>query len=119
MVVLTDKTLKPKIKKTLVEMGVISQFILANTVFSKSKAIGVFSNLLKQMNAKVGLDLYRIQLPNLKDTMIVGTNYANSGGKCYFGFSSSYSSALTQHYTKVSTHDLPKREKGDSIVRLT
>jgi hypothetical protein len=63
------------------------------------------------MNAKVGLDLYRVSLPNLGKTMIVGTNYANSGGKTYFGFSSSYTSSLTQHFSKVTTHDLPRREK--------
>ena len=112
---LTKAQLKPKIKKALVEMGCISQFILANTVFSKSKALGVFSNLLKQMNAKVGLDLYRVSLPNLAKTMIVGTNYANNGGKTYFGFSSSYTSSLTQHFSKVTQHDLPKREKDRKV----
>lgn len=45
--------------------------------------------------------------------MIVGTNYANSGGKTYFGFSSSYTSSLTQHFTRVSIHDLPKRETDE------
>ena len=62
------------------------------------------------MNAKVGLDLYRLSLPFLGKTMIVGTNSINSGGKTFFGFSSSYNSSLTQHYTTVTTHDLPKRE---------
>jgi hypothetical protein len=45
--VLSKKELKAPIKKALVEMGCISQFILADTVFKKSKALGVFSNLLK------------------------------------------------------------------------
>lgn len=60
VVLLSRKEIKAGIKKFLVEAGLISQFILANTVFSKSKALGVFSNLVKQINAKVGLDLYRI-----------------------------------------------------------
>ena len=94
-------------------MGCISQIILANTVYSKKNALGVFSNLLKQINAKIGLDLYRLSLPNLNKTMIIGTNYANSGGKCHFGFSSSYTSHLTQHFTKVTIHDLPKRETNE------
>ena len=62
------------------------------------------------MNAKIGLDLYRVSLPNLSKTMIIGTDFANSKGKTYFGFSSTYTSALTQHYSVVRTHDLPKRE---------
>jgi hypothetical protein len=43
--------------------------------------------------------------------MIVGTDFANSGGKTYFGFSSSYSQFLTQHYSTVRQHDLPRREE--------
>ena len=66
------------------------------------------------MNAKVGQDLYRVSLPNLVKTMVVGTNYANSGGKTYFGFSSSYTSSLTQHYTTVTAHDLPKKDSSRS-----
>ena len=33
IVVLTKREIKPQIKKTLVEMGVISQFVMANTIF--------------------------------------------------------------------------------------
>ena len=62
------------------------------------------------MNAKIGLDLYRVSLPKLNKTMVVGTNYAVKAGVSYFGFSSSYSSSLTQHYTTVTPHRLPKRE---------
>ena len=46
--------------------------------------------------------------------MIIGTDFANSGGKTYFGFSSSYTQFLTQHFSRVSTHDLPKRETSTS-----
>ena len=103
---LTKKELKPLIKKALTGMGVISQFVLAATL-KRNPAIGVYSNLLKQMNAKIGLDLYRVSLPKLNKTMVVGTNYAVKAGVSYFGFSSSYSSSLTQHYTTVTPHRLP------------
>ena len=62
------------------------------------------------MNAKIGLDLYRVALPKLNKTMVVGTNYAVKAGVSYFGFSSSYSTSLTQHHTTVTPHNLPKRE---------
>lgn len=45
--------------------------------------------------------------------MIIGTDFANSGGKTYFGFSSSYTQFLTQHFSRVSIHDLPKRETSE------
>ena len=61
------------------------------------------------MNAKVGLDLYRLSLPFLGKTMIVGTNSINSGGKTFFGFSSSYNSSLTQHLDLI-TIQTNKRE---------
>jgi hypothetical protein len=62
------------------------------------------------MNAKIGLDLYRVSLPKLNRTMVVGTNYAVTAGVSYFGFSSSISGSQTQHYTTVTTHKLPQRE---------
>jgi len=43
-------------------MGVPSQFVLVETL--KRAKIGVYSNLLKQMNAKVRQDLYRLALPS-------------------------------------------------------
>ena len=59
------------------------------------------------MNAKIGLDLYRVSLPKLNKTMVVGTNYAVTAGVSYFGFSSSVSGSQTQHHTTLTTHKLP------------
>lgn len=44
--------------------------------------MGVLSNLLRQVNAKCGLDVYRIQVPQkLRDanTMFVGLEVVNAG----------------------------------------
>ena len=60
IVLLGRKETKTQVKKHLVQQGIISQFILADTVYYKATAIGVFSNLIKQINAKLGLDLYRL-----------------------------------------------------------
>jgi hypothetical protein len=51
-VILFRPELKYKIKRFLDEGGVVSQFITARKL-SGNLSLGVFSNLMKQMNAKV------------------------------------------------------------------
>lgn len=63
VLVLLDFPDKKKfIKQALDKLGVPSQFLLVNTVH-RAKGLSVFTNLMKQINAKIELDLYRIQLP--------------------------------------------------------
>nr|AEX87970.1 Otiwi8 [Sterkiella histriomuscorum] len=112
VVVLGNKVLKPQIKALLDKMGVPSQFILSDTLFKKGKALGVFSNLLKQMNAKLKRDLYNMSLPNLRKTMIVGTDIVNTGGKSLLGLCASMTQEISQYYTKMAVHDLPSRESS-------
>lgn len=47
--------------------------------------------------------------------MIIGTDVVNGGGKTIFGFSASYSGYLTQYFSKILTHDLPKRESNKGV----
>jgi hypothetical protein len=75
----------------------------------------VYSNLLKQMNAKVRQDLYRLALPShMKNTMVVGIDVVNEGRKSLLGFAASYSNFLTQYFSRVVPHeqfkDLIKKE---------
>ena len=42
--------------------------------------------------------------------MIVGTSIRMSGGKAHMGLSASYTPELTQFFTKLYSHDMPKRE---------
>ena len=71
-------------------MGIPSQFILSDTLFRKANALGVFSNVLKQMNAKLQQDLYRMHLPSLRKTMVIGTDVVNTKGKTILGLCASY-----------------------------
>lgn len=93
-------------------MGIPSQFILSNTV--KRAKLAVYSNVLKQINAKTKLDLYRMNIPALRKTMIVGTNIVNSAGKSILGLCSSYNPQISQYYSKAEIHDLPRRESSAS-----
>ncbi len=71
---------------------------MANTV-AKAK-ITVFSNILKQINAKVAQDLYKIEVPaNLQGTMVVGVDVVNAGRRAIIGLTASYSEHMTQHFS--------------------
>jgi hypothetical protein len=70
-------------------MTIPSQFITSDTLFKKGNAIGVFSNILKQINAKLQRDLYNMSLPHFRNTMVIGTDIVNSGGKSILGLCAS------------------------------
>lgn len=52
VVVLSDPSLKPQIKRLLDQKGIPSQFVLAHTAKKATSAMAVASNILKQINAK-------------------------------------------------------------------
>lgn len=74
--------------------GVVSQFIKAKKIYGK-QPLCVFSNLLKQINAKLNKDLYRVNLPHLKDTMAIGVNFIMIGSSMLIGCCATSSKALT------------------------
>lgn len=99
MVLISNDKFHAPIKKALDGMGVISQFMLCKNIRQKveRKVFGVFSNLLRQINAKAGLDLYRMHLPQkLRNmpTMIVGVDVVNQGRSCTIGLASTYNQFL-------------------------
>jgi aubergine len=72
VVVLDRREFKKDIKANLDIQGIPSQFILTNTI--RRDKIAVFRSILKQMNAKLKSDLYRLSIP-LKSTMVIGIDY--------------------------------------------
>ena len=91
--------------------GVPSQFAVART-FERAK-LGVYSNLLKQMQAKLRLDLYRLQLNGVRNTMVCGIDVVNEGKKTIYGFSASYSQNLTQYFSRTFNQErFPKETQG-------
>jgi hypothetical protein len=111
-VVLYDPNLKKGIKAFLDKGGVVSQFVTAKKLGGKL-SLGVFSNLLKQMNAKVKQDLYRVSLPNFKNTMLVGIDLIMNGSSKLIGCCATNSRTLTQCYTKLFKQKMPKVSKED------
>jgi len=103
------------IKKELDKMGITSQFMLHKNISKKVGTMGVISNLLRQVNAKCGLDLYRMSLaPKVKNanTMIVGIDVINMGRNCVVGMAASYNQHIMQYYSEVSLQDLHRDKEN-------
>jgi len=65
--------------------------------------------LLKQMNAKMRLDLYRLNLPHLRKSMIIGVDSIVKGNNVILGLTASYNPYMTQYYGVVRSQKLPAR----------
>ncbi len=108
-VVIFNPEFKKGIKKFLDAGGVPSQFVTAKKLSGKL-AMGVFSNLLKQMNAKVRQDLYRVNLPYFKNAMLIGVDLIMNGRSKLIGCCATSSKTMTQCYTKMYKQRTPKTE---------
>jgi len=93
-------------------MGIPSQFILCNTARKASTALAVAGNILKQMNAKLSKDLYRINFPGTDGTMVVGVNAVNLGKGMIFSMVATYSDSLSQCYSYIDKVILPNEYLG-------
>ena len=65
--------------------------------------------ILKQMNAKMRLDLFRMNFPNLKRTMVVGVDSIVKSNKVTLGLTASYNQHLSQYYHGVRFQLLPEK----------
>jgi hypothetical protein len=100
MILLDHPKKKKEIKIFLDKAGIPSQFMLLDTV--KRAKLTVYTNILKQMNAKIPQDLYRINIPNhMKHTMQIGVDVCQAGRKSIIGLTATYTPFLTQHFSAV------------------
>ena len=75
-------------------------------------------NILKQINAKLCQDLYRIEVPaNQQNAMVIGVDVVNAGRRASIGLTASYSKYMTQHYSQVVYQDLLKELVGKSLTK--
>jgi hypothetical protein len=66
--------------------------------FNLSKA----SNILRQINSKMGGDLYTLKFPQKMDnlrTMLIGLDVCHAGSKSVVGFSASINKEMSQYYS--------------------
>lgn len=90
------------------------------TSFKAQKmSLAVASNVVKQMNAKTQADLYRINLPSFKNTMLVGVDVIMNGSSKLIGCSATNSNTLTQCYTKLFKQKMARPQASDILPGQT
>lgn len=89
MIVLFSDKQYQAFKNICYRYNVISQVVLVKT--AKKNNISVASNILRQLNSKLGGDLYTMAFPNdiHQHTMLVGIDVCHHGGKSIVGFCAS------------------------------
>ena len=78
--------------------------------FNLSKA----TNVLKQMNSKMGGDLFYLKFPdkmNNMKTMLIGIDVCHAGGNSIVGFAASVNKEMSQYYS-----DFIVQKKGQEVV---
>lgn len=122
VVILRNPDDKKKIKSFLDKGGVPSQFIRAFNL--RIPNLTIVGNVLKQMNAKLRHDLYRLSLPNCKDTMIVGINIIMDDNNQFYdggsqlqliGCCATSDKKLTQCYTKLYKQKKPEINREERL----
>ena len=69
----------------------------------------VFTNVLKQMNAKMRKDLYRLEMKHLYKTMVVGVDLVNKANITTLGLCSTSRDTQTQCYSEIVNIQNPSR----------
>jgi hypothetical protein len=91
---------------------VISQFVANRTIQRDNDRI--FLNIIRQMNAKFGGDLWRMQFgEEISDqTMLVGIDVCHKGKQSTIGFCATYDPYMCKYYAQAS----PQPVKGQEII---
>jgi len=113
VMILGDENLYDKHKQLYKLYQIPSQVVRAKSGlpgFQLSKG----SNILKQINSKMGGDLFHLKLPdklrNMK-TMLIGIDVCHAGGNSIVGFAASVNKELSQYYS-----DFIVQKKGQEVV---
>jgi hypothetical protein len=118
LVLLFRESDKHKLKSVLDgKVGVPSQFVLTRTAQRACGALAVAGNILKQMNAKISRDLYRINFSNTQDTMVIGVNAINFGKGMLFALVATYSASLSQCFTYVDKIEMGQEFLGSRVSK--
>ena len=89
----------------------ISQAVAYKTV--KKMSLSVATNILKQINSKIGGDLFNLAVADevSPQTMLIGIDVCHSGPKSIVGFCASINKEMSQYYSEKLV-----QKKGQEIV---
>eukprot|EP00826_Nyctotherus_ovalis_P008110 TRINITY_DN12092_c0_g2_i1.p1 TRINITY_DN12092_c0_g2~~TRINITY_DN12092_c0_g2_i1.p1 ORF type:complete len:578 (+),score=111.58 TRINITY_DN12092_c0_g2_i1:70-1803(+) len=96
-----------------------TQIVRSTTLDNKKEKPYHYSNILLQMNAKMGAELWRVdQLKKLPaHTMIVGINIAGNGSVKYMGMAATLNSNFSSYYTQVRKEEEKEPEKEEETEK--
>jgi hypothetical protein len=91
---------------------IISQFVTSKTI-NRDKD-GIYLNIIRQINAKLGGDLWRMSFgPEISTkTMLVGIDVCHKGKQSIIGFVATYDPYMCKYYTQAD----PQGQKGQEII---
>ena len=80
--------------------------------------ITIASNLLKQINSKLGGDLYCLKVPPQVSqyTMLIGIDVCHSGSKSIVGFCASFNKELSQYYSQCIVQKKKQEIIGAKLI---
>jgi len=112
LMILGNESIYDKHKQLYKLYQIPSQIVTAwnGNKFNLSKA----SNVLKQVNSKIGGDLFNLKFPDKMTkgrTMLIGIDVCHAGGNSIVGFVSSYNKEMSQYYS-----DFLVQKKGQEVV---
>ena len=98
-----NNDIKKELKAFLDKGGVPSQFMTTNKLGGGKKPVNlsVMVSVLKQINAKLRLDLYRLNFAQFRNPLIIGIDLVMSGSSKLIGCSATSNKNLTQCFTKM------------------
>lgn len=80
--------------------NVVSQVVNARTCYKVNMSVA--SNILRQINSKLGGDLYNIVFPKeiSPNTMLIGIDVCHQGQKSIVGFCATITTQMSQYYSQ-------------------
>lgn len=100
VIALLDRDLWKEYKIIFDKYGILSQVIRKSTAES-DRFLMKASSILKQINSKVGGDLYYLKFPaqiQEKLTMVIGIDVCHSGSRSVVGFTASVNREMSQYF---------------------
>jgi len=112
LMVLGNESLYKDIKQVFKQYQTPSQIVTSRNgmKFNLSKA----SNIIKQVNSKIGGDLFNLKFPDKMQTMrtmLIGIDVCHSGGNSIVGFAASVNKEMSQYFS-----DFLVQKKGQEVV---
>lgn len=108
---LTSEHQYKRVKNVCYKYNVVSQCLAYRT--SKKMNLSIATNVLRQMNSKLGGDLFNLSFPKelLPNTMLIGMDVCHSGPTSIVGFCASINKQLSQYYSEKIC-----QKRGQEIV---